>query len=515
MCQAGGIGYNLMSDTYGFGGVSNMRFLKFKLPLWVAAGLVTSTVVGAEPTVPAQVDTSIYDSFAQAEGQAPVTLMPREGVPDEDVYQYRAAAPNEAAAEEGATRYLETDFLLNRGIETYGFVDIGIGANGWGADWNGPITFADRSWQGQMNQLYLINERILKEDQLSWGGRIDLLYGTDFLYTVAAGLDAFRSTPDPLGLTGPRWNTNRYYGLAMPQLYGELGSQSLNVKFGHFYTLIGYEVVPAIGNFFYTHAYTMQYGEPFTHTGVLGTWVPNDQLTIIGGITNGWDNWDDGLETGAAIANPGPGQNSNASFLGAVTFSSSDGSQALTLANSSGNQLSGAENGVGANFVGNRTVTSIVYTNEFTDKLTYVYQSDFGYQAYANPAYQTQGQQNGSAYWYGANQYLFYNFTDYLIGGLRFEWFRDNNGTRVVSGLRDGSPGSTQQSAGFAGNFWAMTWGLNYLIGNNMVIRPELRYDWFSADVGGGNGPPTTMPYGRNLDQNGQFYGGCDIIWNF
>ena len=89
-----------------------MRFLKIKLPMWVAAGLVTSTVVGAEPTIPSHVDTSIYDSFAQAEGQAPVTLMPRAGVPDEDVYQYRAAAPQEAAIEEGATRYLETDFLL-------------------------------------------------------------------------------------------------------------------------------------------------------------------------------------------------------------------------------------------------------------------------------------------------------------------------------------------------------------------------------------------------------------------
>ena len=490
----------------------DMRFLKFKLPMWVAAGLVTSTVVSAEPTIPSQVDTSIYESLAQAEGQAPVTLMPRAGVPDEDVYQYRAAAPQEAAVEEGATRYLETDFLLNRGIETYGWVDVGIGANGWGADWNGPITFNDRSWQGQMNQLYLVNERILKEDQFSWGGRIDLLYGTDFLYTVAAGLDAYRSTPDPLGLTGPRWNTNRYYGLAMPQLYGELGSQELNVKFGHFYTLIGYEVVPAIGNFFYTHAYTMQYGEPFTHTGVLGTWVPNDQLTIIGGITNGWDNWDDGLENGAPIGNQNyPNYNSNASFLGAVTFSSSDGSQALTLANSSGNQLSGFQDPSGANFVGNRTVTSIVYTNEFTDKLTYVYQSDFGYQAHANAPYQTQGQQNGSAYWYGANQYLFYNFTDYLIGGLRFEWFRDNNGTRVVSGLREGSPGA----GGFAGNFWAMTWGLNYLIGNNTIIRPELRYDWFSADEGGPNGPVGTMPYGRLNEQNAQFYGGCDIIWQF
>ena len=485
-----------------------MRFLKFKLPLWVAAGLVTTSVVGAEPTIPSRVDTSIYDSFAQAEGEPPVTLMPRAGVPDEDVYQYRAAAPQEAAVEEGATRYLETDFLLNRGIETYGFVDIGIGANAWGADWNGPVTFNDRAWQGQMNQLYLINERVLKEDQLSWGGRVDLLYGTDFLYTVAGGLDS-------------DWNTGRYYGLAMPQLYGEVGSQELNVKFGHFYTLIGYEVVPAIGNFFYTHAYTMQYGEPFTHTGVLGTWVPNDQLTIIGGVTNGWDNWDNGLPT---PANPGPGQTSNAAFLGAITFSSSDGTQALTLANSSGNEANGGQIG-GNDLIGNRTVTSIVYTNEFTDKLTYVYQSDFGYAAYANdPAqqnaagpdgyYAPEGNQPGSAYWYGVNQYLFYNFTDYLIGGLRLEWFRDNNGYRVVSGLRDGSPGV----GGYTGNLWAMTWGLNYLVGNNLVIRPELRYDWFSADQGWldrGNGGAGTMPYGRLNDKNAQFYGGCDVIWQF
>ena len=62
------------------------------------------------------------------------------------------AAPQEAITEEGATRYLETDFLLNRGVETYGWLDVGIGTNNWGADWNGPITFNDRAWQGQMNQ---------------------------------------------------------------------------------------------------------------------------------------------------------------------------------------------------------------------------------------------------------------------------------------------------------------------------------------------------------------------------
>ena len=484
--------------TYGFGGVSNMRFLKLKLPLWVAAGLVTSTVVGAEPTVPAQVDTSIYDSFAQAEGQAPVTLMPRAGVPDEDVYQYRGAAPQEAAVEEGATRYLETDFLLDRGIETYGFLELGIGANALGSPWNGPITFNDRAWQGQMNQLYLINERILKDDGISLGGRVDLLYGTDYNYTLAGGFDA-------------NWNTGRYYGLAMPQLYGEVGNQTLNVKFGHFYTLIGYEVVPAIGNFFYTHAYTMQYGEPFTHTGVLGTWNPNDQLSIIAGITNGWDNWDVGLPTNQA--NPTQGSTSNAAFLGAVTFSSSDGLQALTIANSSGNEASGAQNAGLQDFIGARSVTSIVYSNELTDKLTYVYQSDIGYQAHANTAVQTQGQQAGSAYWYGVNNYVFYNFTDYLIGGFRLEWFSDVNGYRVsTGGFRDGA--LTGNGNGFAGNFWEATWGLNYLVGNNLVIRPEVRYDWYSRNQSQAGGP-YNMPFGSKLNNNGQFYGGCDVIWNF
>ena len=297
----------------------------------------------------------------------------------------------------------------------------------------------------------------------------------------------------------------------MPQLYGEVGNQTLNVKFGHFYTLIGYEVVPAIGNFFYTHAYTMQYGEPFTHTGVLGTWNPNDQLSIIAGITNGWDNWDIGLPTNQA--NPTQGSTSNAAFLGAVTFSSSDGLQALTIANSSGNEASGAQNAGGQDFIGARSVTSIVYSNELTDKLTYVYQSDIGYQAHANTAVQTQGQQAGSAYWYGVNNYVFYNFTDYLIGGFRLEWFSDVNGYRVsTGGFRPGA--LTGNGNGFAGNFWEATWGLNYLVGNNLVIRPEVRYDWYSRNQAQAGGPGN-MPYGPNLNNNGQFYGGCDIIWNF
>ena len=54
--------------------------------------------------------------------------------------------------------------------------------------------------------------------------------------------------------------------------------------------------------------------------------------------------------------------------------------------------------------------------------------------------------------------------------------------------------------------------------GNNLVIRPELRYDWFSQDLGNaaqGVGLPFGKTAGGLGTQSDQFYGGCDIIWQF
>jgi len=296
----------------------------------------------------------------------------------------------------------------------------------------------------------------------------------------------------------------------MPQLYAELGYGNHAVKFGHFYTIIGYEVVPAIGNFFYTHAYTMQYGEPFTHTGILDTWKVTDQFTMYGGITNGWDNYSDPINI-VGIANPNyPGANSNAAFLGGGSIKSADESQMLTITVSTGNEPATVASPAP---VGNRSILSTVYVNELTDKLTYVFQNDNGWQfnAFTDPAFNTLNQaQPGTALWYGINQYMFYKLSDTLTGGLRLEWFRDNNGYRVISGLRNALFGVPFSQGGFQGNFWEMTWGLNWKPNNNWIIRPELRYDWYSPDS-----PGTPLPYGRNFNQYGQFYGGCDAIWQF
>jgi hypothetical protein len=116
-----------------------------------------------------------------------------------------------------------------------------------------------------MNQLYFIAERAVDKtkDQFDIGGRFDMFYGTDSSFTTAVG-----------------WNENisqssRFYKFALPQLYAEAFipvGNGLTIKAGHLYTLIGNEVVTAPGKFFYSHAYTMQYEELFTHTGILASY---------------------------------------------------------------------------------------------------------------------------------------------------------------------------------------------------------------------------------------------------
>ena len=480
-----------------------MRSIRLTLPSWVAAGLLAVGAAVSADSVLAQT--------------APVV----PNVPQEEAYELRALPPSEAAqeasAEEGPRRYLEIDALTSRNIKTYGWVDAGLGANNWGSPFNGPITFNDRNWMGQMNQLYLVNEKLLdlEDGGFDWGGRIDLLYGTDYIYNTARGWDAtLLNQPNQFGVTGaPNWSTNKYYGLDIPQMYAELGYGNHAVKFGHFYTIIGYEVVPAIGNFFYTHAYTMQYGEPFTHTGILDVWTVNDQMTVYAGITNGWDNFSDPINILGPAANPNyPGANSNAAFLGGVTFKSSDETQALTMTVSSGNEIGNLV----ANTIGNRSIMSTVYTNEINDKVTYVFQNDNGWQFNAGTPDTMNASQPGTAQWYGVNQYLFYTFSDTLVGGMRLEWFRDNNGYRVLNPIRNAISNSPYAS-GYQGNFWQATWGLNWKPNRNWIIRPELRYDWYSPDNGG------PLPFGpiRNVggintgNQYGQFYGGCDAIWQF
>ena len=119
-----------------------------------------------------------------AGGQAPAD----SDVPPADV----RLAWEENGFESGPDRRLHLPGLESRDVFTYGWIEAGLGANNWGSPFNGPVTMNDRSWQGQLNQLYLVTERVAdtSDGGGNWGCRVDLLLGTDFFYTTARGLDA-------------------------------------------------------------------------------------------------------------------------------------------------------------------------------------------------------------------------------------------------------------------------------------------------------------------------------------
>src|SRR5262249_44560103 len=87
---------------------------------------------------------------------------------------------------------------------------------------------------------------------------------------------------------GQRWN-GQYYGLAIPQVYVEAGNDVLSLKLGHFYTTVGYEMLPAPANFFYSRAYSYQFGQPINHWGGLITARLTENWQAHAGLVNGWN----------------------------------------------------------------------------------------------------------------------------------------------------------------------------------------------------------------------------------
>lgn len=353
-------------------------------------------------------------------------------------------------------------------VDIYGWIDAGFMLNGDNppSQFHGPYNQVDRD-EATLNQLYLVAEHKLDRcEGLDFGGRIDLLYGTDFFLAQSDGLERRQDG-------SAKWN-GEYYGLAMPQLYGEIGNKTLSAKIGHFYTPIGYEGVPAVNNFFYSKSYSYQFAGPFTHWGGIATWNPHEQVSIKGGLVNGWDALD-------RIGN-------RTSFVGRATVKSYDDLWSVSFG-----ILTGDEQTHSGQAITNRTRYSLIGTLKLTDRLDYVIHHWLGGQSdeFAN------GQ---SAEWYGLDQYLYYELNCNLKLGARFEWFRDDDGVRV--GLnRPSNPNNPP----FVGSFYSFTLGANWTPMNNVMIRPEMRWDWFDG---------TGLPYDDGRDDS-QFTVGLDAIVRF
>jgi hypothetical protein len=198
------------------------------------------------------------------------------------------------------------------------------------------------------------------------------------------------------------------------------------VKVGHFFTPMGYEVIPATGNFFFTHSYTMFNSEPFTHTGALATYTGAEGLTLYGGWTLGWDTGFDQLDGGS-------------NFLGGFSSELND-NVTFTYISTIGN-FGWRDGGSKGSYN-----HSIVMIAALSDELQYVFQSD---------NLRTDNPGVSAFDTIGAVNFHVYGATEKSKLGGRIEWWK-----------ADGV------------SFQEFTIGWNYNALSNLVFRPEWRQDW-------------------------------------
>ena len=295
---------------------------------------------------------------------------------------------------------------------------------------NDPLPFNNFANGLLLNQAWMYAERRADTTtrNFDFGYRVDFLFGADAPDTSAFGDQTWDFS----------WDTSGEYGFALPQAYATIAYKDLFINMGRFYTIVGYESVMAPDNFFYSHSLTFKYNEPITHTGVLAQYNWNSYLTAYAGYTTGWD---------AGYRN----LNDGATFLGGLRFDVSDNLN-LFYATSVGDP---GDSGLGESDV---YLHSLVANAQLTPNMNYIFQWDYQDR-------ETFGFDKTNSY--AINQYLLTRLSDRVAIGTRFEYFRDDDGARIANG---------------PGNYFDLTFGLNYRTRRNFVLRPEIRYDWFDGD---------------------------------
>ena len=409
----------------------------------------------------------------------------------------------------------ELKLLKDNGIVVGGWANGGITYNAANPSdrFNGPVTFGDRASEFQLNQLNLFMQRAVATEGDKWdvGGRFDFMFGTDSIFTQAYGVPAYDVTTGQ-AMKRNNWDLhmlrgqNRFYDIAIPQAFVEtyipIGN-GLNVKAGHFYTPIGFETVPAIDNFFYSHAYTMQYGEPFTHTGFMGNYALDKNWGLMGGAVTGsaTGGWDGGFNR----------QLGSWDGLGGVTWTSDDKGSSANVSGTYGRTSESSSH--------TWALYSVVLKHNITDKTHLMLQHDHGF---ADGVLIGTTRQN--AQWYGLNSHLYYDVKDNLSVGMRAEWFRDQNGFRVCSAGRvsaatndqNGMPVSTASNGNAlatcqAATYYAITAGLNWKPFPWLNLRPNVRYDWNT----GHNANGTAYNAFDNGNKQNQFLFSTDMTVTF
>ena len=320
------------------------------------------------------------------------------------------------------------------GVSIYGWTEMSFTASTARRS-NSPITTNDFANDFQLNQNYMVISKAVdaskKEFQL--GFRADLILpGSDARFTITRGLLDRQLTSGVNG--GPRQNPiDLYQGYA--EIFApNVGPEGTTVRIGKFATHCEYEVIPAVDTPFLSRSYVFQYN-PFTHTGVWAISPLNDTWTISNGVAVGSDNF---------IGN----STNRLMYLGQLKWAPKEGKSTASL-----NVTVTDPTYDTANAFPIYNMYNLQYTHKFNDKWSYVLDSTFSHMD-GFPGV-------GSANWYGAVNYLTYQWCEKVSSTFRAELFEDSKGIRT----------------GTSGLYTGLTYGVNWTPCKSLLIRPSVRFD--------------------------------------
>jgi hypothetical protein len=235
------------------------------------------------------------------------------------------------------------------------------------------------------------------------------------------------------------------------QAYAQYAGSGFTVIAGKYVTLAGAEVIASPSNPNFSRSILFGYAIPFTHTGVRATFTPTDTLTLILGVTNGWDDLKD--------TNSSKTVEVGASFAPVKAFS-------IAASGYFGTERVGGL--VGSGTEGQRSLIDVVATWNISDALTLIVNADWGQQDNVGEYLTSQENYSGPNYnakWDGVAGYLNYTVTDSWKLSLRAEYFDDKDGYRT----------------GVIQKWKEVTGTVAYLPTKHAELRFELRGD--SSDV--------------------------------
>lgn len=244
------------------------------------------------------------------------------------------------------------------------------------------------------------------------------------------------------------WNPyygTQWIGFDIPQAYLQYSRNQLTIVGGELYTLASYESVDPTKLPNFSRSILWGYATPTTTIGLRGTYVMNDQITLIAGLDNGWDTIRDfsrrkTIELSIAYA-PVP------------IFS-------MNVTGYTGGQRAADRTSSGAESI--RNLIDIIATINATEKLTFIANYDYGIQ----PKALLPSGSIAEAVFQGIAGYANYKFYDKWRSSVRGEIFSDRNGYRT------GVPQCWKE----------LTLTLGYRPIKSLELRAETRHDFSNVN---------------------------------